>query len=254
MNTLSKVFENQKVLIPYITLGDPSIEISEQLVISAFDSGAGIVELGIPFSDPVSDGPVIQASHQRAIENKPDISLQDAFLLRKRVKESHDQPVVFMLSVNLVFQHGIERFFDDCAQFGVEGVVIPDLPVEEADIYIQASKKSGVAIIFLVSHLCSVDRMEAIVKASEGFVYLISSVGVTGERAVLSSDLGAIVTKMKSIKEIPIAVGFGISSKEHVDYVFSVSDGAIVGSYLVKHLHQAQDPVTTLKDHIQKLL
>ena len=254
MNNLASVFEKGKVIIPYLTFGDPSIELSEQLAAAAFDSGAGIVELGIPFSDPIADGPVIQASHQRALDANPHISLDDAFACRRRLKERYAQPVVFMLSVNLVFCYGIDRFFESAAASGLDGVIIPDLPVEEAALYLVASKRTGVSIVFLVSHLCDPKRLPAIVQASEGFVYLISSVGVTGERAHISSDLEEVVMAIKAVKDIPVAVGFGVSSREHVTCVNGFADGAIVGSHLIKRMMEGDDPVVSLRQEIVSLL
>ncbi len=221
----------QNALIPYFTLGDPNLGFTEKLVRAAFDSGADVVELGIPFSDPIADGPVIQASHQRAL----GATVDDGFALVAKFK---GKPIVFMIAVNLVFHYGIAAFFKKAAQAGLAGVIVPDLPVEEAKDYIRYSKQYGIAMIFLVSPLCDPKRLKMIVQASEGFVYLISSTGTTGERKDISSDLESIVKKIKKIRNIPVAVGFGVSKKEHLEKIYAYAEGAIIGSYFVRMIEE----------------
>ncbi len=226
-------FAKSNVLIPYFTLGDPSISESEALVRAAFDNGAGIVELGIPFSDPIADGPVIQASHLRALSSGESPTISAGLNVVQRVKQDYSKPIVFMLSVNLIMSYGVKKFFNDAKIAGLDGVVIPDLPFEEASDYLAASRRSNVAIVFLVSPLCSPERLEQIVRATEGFLYLISTTGTTGARDTMATDLPAFVEKIKAIRDIPVAVGFGISKPRHVKEVMSYADGAIVGSHLV---------------------
>ena len=226
-------FNTSKLLIPYFTLGDPSISETETLVRGAFDNGAGIVEVGIPFSDPIADGPVIQASHLRALSSGESPTISAGFGMVQRVKQDYSKPIVFMLSVNLIISYGINEFFNDAKASGLNGVVIPDLPIEEADDYLAASRKARVAMVFLVSPLCSPSRLERIVNATDGFLYLISTTGTTGTRDTMPADLPEFVAKIKKIRNIPVAVGFGISKTSHVKSVLTYADGAIVGSHFV---------------------
>ncbi len=240
-------FNQKQTLIPYITFGDPSIEFTEELCEGVFSSGADIIELGLPFSDPIADGPVIQQSHQRALLKKADVTIKHAFSMVKRVKQNHKKPIIFMSTVNLILQYGVEEFFKDAAQNTLDGIVIPDLSIEAASQYLKQSKKAGVPIIFLISPLCDDLRLKRIVDASEGFVYLISNTGITGERDSISTSLTKIIKKIKKIKDIPVAIGFGISTPEHVKLVNKIADGAIVGSHLIKIINQNSSRVAVAK-------
>jgi tryptophan synthase alpha chain len=221
-----------KSLIPYITYADPTPEMSEKILCACFEAGAAVVEVGMPFSDPIADGPVIQASHQRALIHRPKMAA--LFLMVQRVKVKYKKPIVLMGSVNLILHYGILKFFEDASRHGVDGVVIPDLPVEESKSYADAAKKFRVAIIFLVSPLCSPERLKRSVKASSGFVYVISSTGTTGERSELSRPLDRLIADIRRVKNIPVAIGFGIHSKAQVDDVHRIAEGAIVGSAIVR--------------------
>lgn len=236
---LSEVFKKNKVLIPYYTLGDPDLAYTEDLVRHSFDSGADMIELGIPFSDPIADGPVIQASHQRALLANPTLNMADGFELVVRVRKTHSQPLLFMTAVNLVISFGAELFFKEAKRVGLNGVIIPDLSIEEADAYIKYAKKYQIALIFLLSPLCTPERMRKIVKASSGFVYLIATTGTTGVRESLSMSLSEVTQKIKAIRDIPVAIGFGISTPAQVQTVWTFAEGAIIGSYLVKKMESA---------------
>ncbi|RAP33212.1 tryptophan synthase subunit alpha [Candidatus Marinamargulisbacteria bacterium SCGC AG-410-N11] len=235
---LEDVFKESNVLVPYLTLGDHSLDFTKKMINAFICEGADIIELGIPFSDPIADGPTIQESHQRALGNRPDIGLDDAFNLVSEFSQLTNVPFVFMSAVNLIYNFGIERFFKSAKDVGLGGVIIPDLAVEDANEYIRFSKVYGVNLIFLVSPLCRQDRLESIVKSSSGFVYLISSVGITGERVSFSDNLDALVKKIKSIKDISVVVGFGISEPEQFKLVNSFADGAIIGSHFVKIINK----------------
>jgi len=229
----------ERHVIPYFTFGDPNIEFTRELIINAYDSGASIIELGIPFSDPIADGPVIQASHHRALTHSTqECSLENALHFAANLATSHNIPLVFMMSVNLVYHMGIKEFFEKAAESKVAGVVIPDLTLEEADEYLAHSRHYNVPIIFLVSPLISENRLKAVCENAEGFIYLISSTGVTGERKTFSHAIEDQVSRIRAYTDIPVAVGFGISSKEHVSNVFNYAEGAIVGSHLVKSVEQ----------------
>ncbi|NQY75506.1 MAG: tryptophan synthase subunit alpha, partial [Candidatus Margulisbacteria bacterium] len=230
-------FKNNKLLIPYFTYGDPNTDFTENLVLKSVEEGADIIELGIPFSDPVADGPVIQASHHRALSRSQNVTVLSAFQMIKRLKKTISTPIIVMLSVNLVLHHSVKPFFNLAKEYGVDGVVIPDLSFEDSKDYLRASKLSKVPLIYLISPVCSDERIHQIVKASSGFVYLISSLGTTGERKTISSKLKNSVSKIKAIKDIPVVVGFGISKKEHLKQIYKYADGVIIGSYFVKKIH-----------------
>lgn len=236
-NKISNLLKSGNAIIPYFTFGDPNPEFTEELVIKAFENGADCIEIGLPFSDPIADGPIIQASHKRALENQKKPTIKAAFEMVKRIKQNEEKyaqkPIVFMGSVNLFLNYGLDKFFKDAKNYLCDGVIIPDLSIEDADPYIKAAKTQGIPIIFLISPLCSEHRLKKITQASNGFVYLLSSKGVTGLRTTISNDLSKIAKKIKKVKDIPIAVGFGISSKEHVKKVHKFAEGAIIGSYFV---------------------
>jgi tryptophan synthase alpha chain len=235
---ISKAFKNKKALIPYFTYGDPNPGFTEELICKSFENGADLIEIGLPFSDPIADGPVIQSSHLRALENKPDISIPEVLEMVLRIKQKHEKPLVIMTSVNLIYNFGIKKFFQLANQKKLDGIIIPDLPIEEAKEYIRAAKNTRVKIIFLISPLCSDKRIKTTVEKSSGFVYLISSTGTTGERANISNSLSKITNKIKRIKNIPIAIGFGISKKEHLETVYSLAEGAIIGSFFTKIIEE----------------
>ncbi len=239
----------KKSLIVYVTYADPTPDISERVIETCFDSGADVVEIGLPFSDPIADGPVIQASHQRALVHSPTID--QVFQLVSRVKKKYAKPLVLMGAVNLIYHYGIAKFFSEAQAHGVDGVIMPDLPVEDADDYVTASKKFQVPIIFLVSPLCRPVRLEALVKASEGFVYLVSSTGTTGERETLSRPLSALVAQIKAVKDIPVAIGFGIGTGEQVRKVHEIAEGAIVGSALARVIGGYDGDVDGLLENVR---
>lgn len=216
----------RKALITYITAGDPSLAATEKLVYEFEKAGADIIELGIPFSDPLADGPVIQASHQRAIKNK--VALADVFALVAKVRRKTAIPICFMLAYNLVLQYGLERFYAECRRAGVNGVIIPDLPPEEMKI-----SDDQVGSIFLIAPTSTDERIKLATEKASGFVYLVSVAGVTGQRRELASDLGALVARIKSQTELPVAIGFGISTPKQAAEAARVADGVIVGSAIV---------------------
>ena len=228
MSKVSEVFKARKALITFITAGDPSLAATEQLVYQLEKAGADIVELGIPFSDPLADGPVIQASHQRAL--KKNVSLAQVFKLVGKVRKKSAVPICFMLSYNLVVQYGDEKFYSDCAKFGVDGVIIPDLPPEESSV---VSRQSSVARIQLVAPTLTEQRIKLAAERSSGFVYLISVAGITGKRQALSADLSELVGRVKKYTKLPVAIGFGISTPAQAQEAARVADGVIVGSAIV---------------------
>ena len=256
--SIKKQLTKQKGFIPYITYGDPSPEWTVDLCIAAAKAGATICEIGIPFSDPIADGPVIQESHRRALESGHDVSLQAALTMAETCHHQIDIPIIFMASTNLVYQMGIDLFFEHAKAAHLGGIILPDCSIETAGPYIAASKKSGVPIIFLVSPLCRDDRLKKIVDAADGFIYLISSTGITGERQSFSNQLETVTKKIKSIKDIPVVVGFGISQPAHMQTVNAFADGVIVGSHLVKLIEQQgpskKQALTAFSDRITQFV
>jgi tryptophan synthase alpha chain len=234
MSKVSEAFAQRKALITYITAGDPSLPVTEKLVYELANAGADIVELGIPFSDPLADGPVIQESHQRAL--KKNVSLADVFKLVVRLRKKTNIPLCFMLAYNLILQYGEEKFYTDCARVGVDGVIVPDLTPEELRITndeLRIKEGSGIDRIFLVAPTSPEQRMKLAAEKSSGFVYLVSVAGITGKRQALSADLGALVVKVKRYTKLPIAVGFGISTPAQAKEAARAADGVIVGSAIV---------------------
>jgi len=243
MTRISEAFQDRKALITFLVAGDPSLLATEKLIYQLEKSGADIIELGIPYSDPLADGPVIQASHQRALSK--NVSLADVFRLVKRVKKGKKlkSPIVFMLSYNLVLKYGDERFYSDCEKHGVDGVIVPDLPPEEQpplvslrstfSPLVRGRKKEGVDRIFLVAPTSTEERIKLIAEKSSGFIYLISVVGITGKREKLAANLRELVSRVRRHSQLPIAVGFGISTPAQAAAATKVADGVIVGSAIV---------------------
>jgi tryptophan synthase alpha chain len=232
-------FSGKKALITFITAGDPDLKTTEKLIIDLQNSGADIIEIGIPFSDPLADGPIIQASHQRALRN--NVSLADVFKLVKRVRPR--VPIVFMLGANLIESYGSEKFYTDCGKYGVAGVIVPDLPPEEKGLGVGkgvGGEAAKVDNIFLIAPTTSDERIKKIVDASSGFIYLVSSVGITGKRAKSSDTINEMVQKIRKVSDLPIAVGFGISSPKQAKESVKYADGVIVGSALVDLIAKKQ--------------
>lgn len=228
MSRISEVFLRRKALITFITAGDPSLSATERLIYDLEKSGADVIELGIPFSDPLADGPVIQASHLRAL--KKNVSPSDVFKLVSKVRRKTQIPICFMLSYNLMLQYGVEKFYKEAERVGVDGVIVPDLPPEE---YALGTKQYAVDTIFLASPTSTDERIKLVAEKSTGFIYLISLTGITGIREKVSEDLAQTVARVRKYTQKPIAVGFGISKPEHAKQVAQLADGVIVGSAIV---------------------
>ncbi|MFD2371757.1 tryptophan synthase subunit alpha [Brevibacillus sp. GCM10020057] len=246
VNRIDRLFadRSRKRFIPFITVGDPTLEATYQLAHALVEAGADILELGIPYSDPLADGPTIQRASQRALAN--GISIQDGLELVARLRSSGmETALVLFTYVNPVLQYGIGRFFADLAKYGADGVVIPDLPIEENGPAVAAAQKYGIHVISLVAPT-SQSRIRTIGEQATGFLYCVSSLGVTGARASLRDDLADFLGRVKASTKAPTAVGFGISTPEQVRAVAPHTDGVIVGSAIVleieRHAEQLKEP------------
>ena len=238
-------------LIPYLTYGDPSPEIFEELASIAIEEGASVLEIGLPFSDPIADGPVIQASHQRALKHNP--KMIDILECVNKLKSKYDTPIVLMGALNLVENFGVKSFFKLANESGVDGVLLPDLLFEENKPYKNIAKMYNEPIITLMSPLCDDRRQKEMIDDTDGFLYLMARLGITGESEFDNTHILKMVRKIKKIKDIPVAIGFGISHPDHVRSVCEVADAAIVGSYIVRALSNSKKPTTTLKKEMQFL-
>ena len=225
-----------KALIAYIMAGDPSIEDTERLIIELEKAGADLIELGIPFSDPLADGPTIQKAAVRALEH--GVSLMDVIDLVKKVRKVSQVPIIFMSYYNPVFKYGEEQFVNDAVRAGVDGVIVPDLPPEEAGSLTGLARKKGLDTIFLLAPTSNEERIKTVCKNSTGFIYYVSLTGVTGAREGVAKDIKGMVKKIKGHTKNPVAVGFGISRPEQAKEISSWADGVIVGSAIVKVLEE----------------
>ena len=231
MNKIRQAFENGKAFIPFVTCGDPDLETTAAVVRAAAENGADLIELGIPFSDPTAEGPVIQGANIRAL--KGGVNTDKVFDLVRELRKDIDVPLVFMTYANVVFSYGAERFIKTCSETGIDGIILPDIPFEEKDEFLPVCHKYDVALISLIAPT-SKNRVGMIAKEAEGFIYLVSSLGVTGVRSEIKTDLSSIVSVIRENTDIPVAVGFGISSPQQAHDMAEISDGAIVGSAVVK--------------------
>lgn len=249
MSKILSAFQNKKVFIPFITCGDPSLEVTEQLVYAMEEAGAGIIELGIPFSDPTAEGPVIQEANLRALSG--GVTTDRIFSMVERIRKNTQIPLVFMTYANVVFSYGTERFAKRAAELTMDGVILPDVPFEEKEEFAEVFRKYGMDLISLIAPT-SHERIRMIAKEAEGFVYCVSSLGVTGTRSEITTDIGAMVKLVKEERDIPCAVGFGISTPKQAEEMAALSDGAIVGSAIVKICGQyGADCVPHVKDYVK---
>ncbi len=235
MNKLPQVFANGKAFIPFITAGDPSLAITEQLVLKMAEAGADLIELGIPFSDPIAEGLVIQRADKRALA--AGTTTDQIFAMVRGIRKVCQVPMAFMTYVNPIFTYGTERFMENCQKVGIDAVIVPDLPFEERDELLPYCAKYNVQMISMIAP-SSQDRIRIIASAAQGFIYCVSSMGVTGVRQEIRTDLSEMVRLVKAVRDIPCAVGFGISSPEQAAAMVEFADGAIVGSAIVKIVEQ----------------
>ena len=233
MSNIHKAFENGKAFIPFITCGDPDLATTAAVVRAAVANGADLIELGIPFSDPTAEGPVIKGANLRALSG--GVRTDQIFDLVRQLRTDVTVPMVFMTYANVVFSYGAEKFIATCREIGIDGLILPDLPFEEKGEFLPLCRQYGVDLISLIAPT-SRERISMIAAEAEGFLYIVSSLGVTGTRTEITTDLDAIVRVVRQNTEIPCAIGFGISTPEQARKMAAVSDGAIVGSAIIKIL------------------
>lgn len=235
MTEIAKAFENKKAFIPFITCGDPDLETTAKIVREAVANGADLIELGIPFSDPTAEGPVIQGANIRAL--KGGVTTDKVFDLVRELRKDVAIPMVFMTYANVVFSYGGDKFISTCKEIGINGLILPDLPYEEKEEFLPLCRKYGVDLISLIAPT-SENRIAMIAKEADGFIYLVSSLGVTGTRSEINTDLKSIVDVIRQNTSVPCAIGFGISTPAQAKKMADIADGAIVGSAIIKIIEQ----------------
>ncbi len=235
MSKIQNAFANGKAFIAFVTCGDPDLETTKRAVIEAEKNGADLIELGIPFSDPTAEGPVIQGANLRALNG--GVTTDRVFELVTEIRRSVSIPMVFMTYANVVFSYGAEGFIGKCREIGMDGLILPDLPFEEKDEFAGLCKKNDIDLISLIAPT-SENRIAMIAKEATGFIYVVSSLGVTGTRSRIDTDLASIVKVIRENTDVPCAIGFGISTPEQAEKFSKVADGVIVGSAIIKILEK----------------
>lgn len=241
---IKDAFRYGKAFIPFITAGDPDLETTEKLILAMEKAGADLVEIGIPFSDPIAEGVVIQEADIRSL--RAGTTTDKVFDMTENLRKKTDMPLVYMTYLNIVYYYGYERFFSRCREAGISGIIIPDMPYEEKDECTETAAEYGVDVISMIAPT-SEQRIRTIAKDAKGFIYVVSSMGVTGVRSEIKTDLTSIISHIRESSGVPAAVGFGISTPQQAKAMAAVSDGAIVGSAIVKLVaeygKEAEEPV-----------
>ena len=251
MSKISQAFADKKAFIPFVTCGDPDLETTAQIVRAMEEAGADLIELGIPFSDPTAEGPVIQAANVRALSG--GVTTDKIFDFVKELRKDVKVPLVFMTYANVVYSYGTERFVKRCVEVGIDGIILPDVPFEEKEEFAPTCRAHGVDFISLIAPT-SADRIAMIASEAEGFLYIVSSLGVTGTRSEIKTDISAIVEQVRKSAKVPCAVGFGISTPEQAARMASVYDGAIVGSAIVRIIGEhGRDAAPYVKEYVKSM-
>ncbi len=251
MSKISDAFNNGKAFIPFITGGDPDLETTQKLILEMQKSGADIIEIGIPFSDPIAEGPVIQEADLRALNS--GTTTDKLFDAIKEIKDQVTIPLIFMTYANVVYKYGTEKFMGRCNECGISGIIVPDCPFEEREELAPYCDAAGIDYIPLVAPT-SKERIQDIAKSAKGYVYVVSSLGVTGVRDNITTDLGAMTKLVKEATDTPCAIGFGIAKPEQAANVCKYADGAIVGSAIVKIVAQyGKDCVTNVGEYVKSM-
>ena len=231
MSKIKSAFQKGKAFIPFITCGDPDLETTKKIVRASVENGADLIELGIPFSDPTAEGPVIQGAYIRALAG--GVTTDKIFEMVRNLRKDISTPMVFMTYANVVFSYDAEKFISTCKEIGIDGLILPDLPFEEKDEFLPICDKYDVDLISLIAPT-SDKRIGMISKEAKGFIYVVSSLGVTGTRSAITTDVDSLISVVRENTDVPCAIGFGISTPEQASKMASISDGAIVGSAIIK--------------------
>lgn len=251
MTKISDAFKNGKAFIGFITGGDPDIETTEKLLYTMSESGADLIEIGIPFSDPIAEGPIIQEASERALA--AGCTTDKLFDLVAKVSPNLDTPIVFMTYINPIYTYGKEKFMSKCKECGIQGIIVPDLPYEEKDELTPECDKYGIDLISLIAPT-SHERITMIAKEAKGFVYCVSSLGVTGVRSEITTDISAMTDLVRKSTDIPCAIGFGISTPEQAKKMSADADGVIVGSAIVKIVAQyGKDSAEHVAEYVRSM-
>ena len=233
MNKIHEAFKNRKAFIPFITCGDPDVDTTKAAILEMVKNGADLIEIGIPFSDPTAEGVVIQGANIRAL--KGGITTDKVFDMVADIRKEISIPLVFMTYANVIFSYGAEKFFDKCNKVGIDGIILPDIPFEEKGEFLDVADSHKVDLISLIAPT-SDDRIAMIAKEAKGFLYIVSSLGVTGTRSEITTDLDSIVKVVKENTSVPCAIGFGISTPQQANEMSQIADGVIVGSAIINLL------------------
>ncbi|MBE5924410.1 MAG: tryptophan synthase subunit alpha [Lachnospiraceae bacterium] len=251
MSRISDAFAKGKVFIPFVTGGDPNVETTYRIIMAMVENGADIIEIGIPFSDPIAEGPVIQEADIRALAS--GTTTDSLFDLVVRLRKETDVPLIFMTYMNPIYVYGTDNFMKKCAEVGIDGVIVPDVPFEEKEELRQQCEDNGLDLISMIAPT-SEARIESIAKEAKGFIYCVSSLGVTGVRSEITTDIGEMVRHVKNVTDTPVAVGFGISTPEQAKKMAGLSDGAIVGSAIVKIIAKhGKDAVPYVAEYVKSM-
>ncbi|MCI8771599.1 MAG: tryptophan synthase subunit alpha [Lachnospiraceae bacterium] len=238
MSRIYQAFENKKAFIGFLTAGDPTLDKTEEFVLGMEEAGASLIELGIPFSDPIADGPVIQEADVRALS--AGCTLDGILEMVRSLRKKTDIPLVFLAYLNTIYKYGYDKFCEGCRECGIDGVIIPDLPFEERMEFLPTASKYGIDLITMVAPT-SKERIEMAVKDSSGFIYVVSSMGVTGARSEITTDVGEMIEIIRGVTDTPTAIGFGINTKEQAAKYSAIADGVIVGSAIVRIIAEYGD-------------
>lgn len=251
MSKIKNAFKNGNAFIGFLTAGDPNIDKTVEYILAMEEAGCDLVEIGIPFSDPMAEGVVIQEANIRALES--NTTTDDVFEAIKQVREVSDIPLVFLTYINPVFFYGYDKFFKKCMELGVDGIISPDLPYEEKSEISDIASKNGVDVISLIAPT-SKDRIQMIASEATGFIYVVSSLGVTGMRSEIKTDLEAIISDIREVSDLPLAVGFGINTPEQAENISRYADGVIVGSAIVKIIEEyGENAKEPLQEYVKSM-
>ncbi len=251
MNRIEQIFKDNKAFIPFVTAGDPSLSVTKELVLRMAEAGADLIELGIPFSDPIAEGPIIQEADSRAL--MAGTTTDKIFDMVEEIRKFTDIPIAFMTYVNPIFTYGAERFMKNCRKAGIDAVIIPDVPFEEKEEMKPYCDSYGITLISMIAPT-SKERIRKIAKEAEGFLYCVSSMGVTGVRSELGTGIHEMIQAVKETKDIPCAIGFGISTPEQAGKMAAIADGVIVGSAIVKIVGEyGENCVPHVIDYVRRM-